>query len=125
MTPRSLLAVGAAGAAIAVAAAPALAQTGTLRTSDGSGHAVYKVTERKDPDGGIRKSLSIKACDDRKDGAGIVAGVSGFGDVSARGGVGTCTRVNHFSTKRDFQLQVCKKDASKSGPFVKCRSRSL
>jgi hypothetical protein len=123
---RNLLFCALAGALLAVAATPALGASGTIRTTDRSGHAVYKLTERKDPDTGkIRRSLAIKACDDRKDGAGIVAGVSGFGNVQSRGGVNTCGKLRRFSTTGRFRVRVCRQDASNNGAFEKCRTRTV
>ena len=105
---RYLLFCALAGALVTLAVAPALAASGTIRTTDRSGRAVYKVTERKDPDTGqIRKSLSLKACDDRKDGAGIVATVPGLGSAESRGGVNLCGKARRFSTTGRLRVQVC------------------
>ena len=87
---------------------------------------MYKVTERKDPDTGqIRKSLSLKACDDRKDGAGIVATVPGLGSAESRGGVNSCGKARRFSTTGRLRVQVCRQDASNNGAFKKCRTKTL
>jgi hypothetical protein len=123
---RNLLFCALAGALLTLAVTPAVAASGTIRTTDRSGHAVYKVTERKDPDSGkVRKSLALKACDDRKDGAGIVATVSGLGKAVSRGGVNSCGKLRRFSTTGDLRIQVCKQDASNNGAFKKCRSKTL
>jgi hypothetical protein len=134
ITRRRLLVAGLAAVLIvAVAAVPALAKSGRISTTDRSGHAAYKITERKDPDGGVRKTLVIKACDDRKDGAGITVVIApDAADLAARGGAGTCTKARVFSGSGrvfanggTFSIRVCRQDASKDGPFVKCRNRTL
>jgi hypothetical protein len=127
---RRLLMIGVTCALIMVAAVPALAARGTIRTTDGSGHVEYSVTVHKDPDSGgrtVRKTISIKACDDRKDGAGIVASVVTRGQAEARRGAGTCSKVRTFAASQLLRLVVivCRHDASKNGPLVKCRQRTV
>jgi hypothetical protein len=126
---RHLVVAGLACALIVVAAVPALAASRVVRTTDRSGHAVFSVRQQRDPDSRrVRKTVTVKACDDRKDGAGIVAFFSNLGKVQARGGAGTCGKARTFSyldNGIDRIVTVCRQDASKHGPRKKCRDRTV
>jgi hypothetical protein len=114
--------------AAALASAPALAARGTIAAGGRSGHASYRITERKDPGSGgreLRRTLALKACDDRRDGAGIAAFVIGHGQAEARHGAGTCGAVHHFSSTGRFTVKVCRQDASGHGAFNQCRTRRI
>jgi hypothetical protein len=76
---RNLMLTAVAGAAMLIAAAPALAST-TVYTSDGGdtgGHAVFTPGKVRAPDGGGTVSgFTLTACDDDKDGHRVGAVVA-------------------------------------------------
>jgi hypothetical protein len=126
-----------AGALVMVGAGEALAKKG--RVNIPGAHGFYTYHAFTDPDTrNVRHNVSIKACDDIKDGAGVV--VSAFldptdprfldvliGVAESRGGAGTCGKRKSFSTGRpgDLYLEVCRHDLSEEGPLEDCRFRNL
>lgn len=128
-TPLRLTSALAVALAAALASSPALAAGGgTIATGDRSGYATYRISERKDPGSAgrtLRRTLALKACDDRRDGAGIAAFVIGHGQAEARRGAGTCGPVHHFSATGTFTVKVCRQDASRHGAFKQCRTRRI
>jgi hypothetical protein len=127
---RQLLIAVLIGVLVAAVAVPALAASGSsLSTKDhSSGHANVWITTKRGGPNMVLKTLTIQACDDRKDGAGIVAAVA-VGDrglsTAARRGVGTCGPKRSISTTKRLFVSVCRQDASRHGPFEVCRNDTL
>jgi hypothetical protein len=134
---RQLMVVALAGALVLVGAGEAMAKKG--RVNIPGAHGLYTHNAFTDPDTrSVRHNVSLKACDDRKDGAGVV--VSAFldptdpktldvliGVAESRGGVGTCGKRKSFSTGRpgDLYVEVCRHDLSEEGPLEDCETRNL
>lgn len=114
----ALVALVACGAVL-LGAQAALAKTWKIPTSGGGGHALFSLTDV----GGVGEGTvgSIRACDDDKDGSGVVAFVFDdgllLGKAESRGGKGTCGRGDEVDTKGHdgFVVKVCLHDESEDG----------
>jgi hypothetical protein len=119
-TARYLLIGAVACATMVIGAQAAFAKTWDVPTSDDDGHAEFSLTAV----GGVSDVSSVaklRACDDEKDGAGVVAfafdGVRLLEDVSSRGGEGTCGKAKEIEASDTYLVKVCRHDKSEDGPL--------
>jgi hypothetical protein len=120
---RNAITAAIAGATMLLGSASAVAEVGTVNTTDGGergGHALYSTSTQRDPDSGgrtTRTRVALKACDDERDGYGVVvvlydadAGVGEralLGQATDRNGAeNRCGKKRVFSHTGPMEIQV-------------------
>jgi hypothetical protein len=140
---RNLIIAALACAAVGsvAAASPAAAKSGSIPTGEKNAHegragyAYYTTTPVKgDVPGETWARVTLKACDAKKDGYGIVATIWQHGltrdELDARGGASTCSKKRTYRLRGKVELRVCAHDqdndvGSQRLGYVACSDRKV